>query len=203
MAAAPAPPVPTPTGYALLGLLSFGRELSGYELKRWSENLRFFWSAPAMSQVYRELERLAAGGFVEQRHVVRDGTRATKVYRLSPAGERELRRWLAEPPEPPMLKHPVALRVFFGHLMAPDELRRAIEAHRDWCECMLAELGEVCRDLGDDRTFHNAALVAEWGLGYFRGELAAAERVEGAVATAGDQAGGRERHRDRPGAPDQ
>lgn len=187
-------PLPTPTGYTLLGLLSFGRELSGYELKRWSENLRFFWSAPAMSQVYREIERLAAGGYVEQRHVVRDGTRATKVYRLSTAGEEALRRWLAEPPEPPMLKHPVVLRVFFGHLLAPDDLQRAIEAHRDWCERMLADLAEVRRGLGDDRTFHNAALVAEWGLDYFRGELAAARGVEGAVATAAGrppaQAGG-------------
>jgi DNA-binding PadR family transcriptional regulator len=177
---------PTPTGYTLMGLLSFGRELSGYELKRWSDNLRFFWSAPAMSQVYREIERLAAGGYVEQRHVVRDGTRTTKVYRLTPEGEQALRQWLAEPPDPPMLKHPVALRVFFGHLLAPAELKRAIEAHRDWCERMLADLEATRRDLGDDLTFHNAALVAEWGLGYFRGELAAAEGIEGVVATDSD-----------------
>jgi DNA-binding PadR family transcriptional regulator len=177
---------PTPTGYTLMGLLSFGRELSGYELKRWSDNLRFFWSAPAMSQVYREIERLAAGGYVEQRHVVRDGTRTTKVYRLTPEGEQALRQWLAEPPEPPMLKHPVALRVFFGHLLAPADLKRAIEAHRDWCERMLADLEATRRDLGDDLTFHNAALVAEWGLGYFRGELAAAEGIEGVVTTDSD-----------------
>jgi DNA-binding PadR family transcriptional regulator len=176
--------LPTPTGYTLLGLLSFGRELSGYELKRWSDNLRFFWSAPAMSQVYREIERLAAGGYVEQRHVVRDGTRATKVYRLTPAGEDAVRRWLAEPPDPPVLKHPVALRVFFGHLLTPDELRRAIEAHRDWCERMLAELATVCEGLDGDQTMRNAALVAEWGLGYYRGELAAAEHIEDAVTTA-------------------
>ena len=189
----PAPaaePTPTTTGYTLLGLLSFGRELSGYELKRWSENLRFFWSAPAMSQVYREIERLAAGGYVEQRHVVRDGTRATKVYNLTPAGERALRAWLAEPPDPPMLKHPVALRVFFGHLMAPDDLQRAIEAHRDWCERTLADLARVRRDLGDDSTFRNAALVAEWGLDYFRGELAAARGIEGMVTTHDPTGGG-------------
>jgi len=137
-----------------------------------------------MSQVYREIERLAAGGYVEQRHVVRDGTRATKVYRLTPAGEEAVRRWLAEPPDPPVLKHPVALRVFFGHLLTPDELRRAIEAHRDWCERMLDELSAVRRGLAGDGTFRNAALVAEWGLGYFRGELAAVEGIEDAATTA-------------------
>lgn len=179
-----AAPEPTPTGYALLGLLSFGQELSGYELKHAADSsLRFFWSAPAMSQVYRELERLAEGGYVEQRNVVRDGSRSTKVYRLAPAGERAVRRWLTELPQPPVLKHPVALRVFFGHLLDPDDLRRVVEAHRRWCEQMLAELADV-RDeleLSDDPAWRNAVLVAEWGLGYYRGELAAADRIADAT----------------------
>jgi DNA-binding PadR family transcriptional regulator len=183
-------PLPTPIGYTLLGLLSFGRELSGYELKMWSENLRFFWSAPAMSQVYREIERLAAAGYVEQRLVVREGTREIKVYRLGHEGERVLRAWLAEPPEPPTLRHPVALRVFFGHLLTPAELRRAIEAHRDWCEQMLAALVAVRQDLEGNELFHNAALVADWGMDYYRGELAAADGIETAVATAGDERAG-------------
>lgn len=185
-AADPAPDAPTQTGYTLLGLLSFGRELSGYELKQMAENLRFFWSAPAMSQVYREVERLAAAGLVAQRSVVRDGTRSTKVYRLTAEGDAAVRAWLASPPEPPVLRHPVALRVFFGHLLAPDDLRAAIEAHRAWCDRMLAELGAVRSGLGDDERFRYAALVAEWGLGYFRGERAAAAGVARAMGDCPD-----------------
>ncbi|HEX6167143.1 MAG TPA: PadR family transcriptional regulator [Acidimicrobiales bacterium] len=181
-ASPPPAPSPTQTGYTLLGLLSFGRELSGYELKRWADNLRFFWSAPAMSQVYRELERLAAAGLVIQRSVVREGTRATKVYRLSAAGEQAVRAWLATPPGPPVLRHPVALRVFFGHLLDPAELRAAIESHRAWCDDMLAQLGEVRSELGDDARWRNAALVAEWGLDYYRGERAAVDGIEHAVS---------------------
>lgn len=185
-ALAPAPE-PTPTGYALLGLLSFGQELSGYELKHLADSsLRFFWSAPAMSQVYRELERLAEGGYVEQRSVVREGSRTTKVYRLAPAGERAVRRWLVELPNPPLLKHPVALRVFFGHLLRREELDKVIEAHRRWCEQMLAELAEIRGDLGDDPAWHNAALVAEWGLGYYRGEVAAMDRLADVNRGSGD-----------------
>jgi DNA-binding PadR family transcriptional regulator len=181
--ASPRPaPVPTQTGYTLLGLLSFGRELSGYELKQWADNLRFFWSAPAMSQVYRELERLAAAGLVIQRSVVREGTRATKVYRLSAVGEQAVRAWLATPPGPPVLRHPVALRVFFGHLLEPGALRAAIEAHRAWCDDMLAQLGNVRSELGDDALWRNAALVAEWGLDYHRGERAAVDGIEHAVS---------------------
>jgi DNA-binding PadR family transcriptional regulator len=171
---------PTQTGYTLLGLLSFGRELSGYELKQMAENLRFFWSAPAMSQVYREVERLASAGLVSQHNVVREGTRSTKVYRLTAAGEDAVRAWLSAPPEPPLLRHPVALRVFFGHLLDPDDLQAAIESHRDWCDQMLDELGAIRASISDDR-FRNAALVAEWGLAYFRGERSAATTVAKAV----------------------
>jgi DNA-binding PadR family transcriptional regulator len=179
-------PEPTQTGYTLLGLLSFGSELSGYELKQWADNLRFFWSAPAMSQVYREVERLAASGLVTQRRVVRDGTRATKVYRLTPEGERVVRDWLAAPPEQPVLRHPVALRVFFGHLLDPAELRAALESHRAWCDDMLAQLSAVRAELGDDRSWRNVALVAEWGLDYYRGELGAVCGIERAVGLAPD-----------------
>jgi DNA-binding PadR family transcriptional regulator len=175
------PNAPTLTGYTLLGLLSFGRELSGYELKQMAENLRFFWSAPAMSQVYREVERLAAAGLVSQHSVVRDGTRSTKVYRLTAEGEQAVRSWLSAPPEAPVLRHPVALRVFFGHLLEPEVLREAIESHRAWCDRMLDELGAIRGGLGDDRRFRNAALVAEWGLAYFRGERVAATTVAKAV----------------------
>jgi DNA-binding PadR family transcriptional regulator len=179
------PTAPTPTGYALLGLLSFGQELSGYELKRFADSsLRFFWTAPAMSQVYRELERLAEAGYVEQRNVVRDGTRSIRVYRLAAAGEEAVRRWLVELPAPPMLKHPVALRVFFGHLLDCDDLRKAVEAHRDWCERMLVDLAEARKEMGEDRTWLNPALVAEWGHYYYKGELEAMDRIEQAALDA-------------------
>ena len=132
MSAAPTPqPAPTQTGYTLLGLLSFGDELSGYELKQRADNLRFFWSAPAMSQVYREVERLTAAGLVTQRRVVRDGARSTKVYGLTAAGERAVRAWLATPPDPPVLRHPVALRVFFGHVARPGRLEEVLKAGAD------------------------------------------------------------------------
>ncbi len=189
MSVAPTPAAtPTQTGYTLLGLLSFGNELSGYELKRMADNLRFFWSAPAMSQVYREVERLAAAGLVTQRSVVREGTRSTKVYRLTPEGEQTVRIWLAAPPDPPVLRHPVALRVFFGHLLEPGALRAAVEAHRAWCDEMLTELSAVRAELGDDERWRNAALVAEWGLDYYRGERSAVEGIEQAASALPDRA---------------
>ncbi len=48
------------TGYAILGLLTFGDELTGYEIKQRADvTLRFYWVSPAMSQIYTELRRLS------------------------------------------------------------------------------------------------------------------------------------------------
>ena len=56
------------TSYALLGLLTFGDDLTGYELKQRADStLRFYWVSPAMSQVYTELSRLAEHGLVRAR----------------------------------------------------------------------------------------------------------------------------------------
>ena len=63
------------TSYALLGLLTFGDELTGYELKQRADfTLRFYWVSPAMSQVYSELARLTAAGLVRRRGVGRGTT---------------------------------------------------------------------------------------------------------------------------------
>jgi len=58
------------TGYAVLGLLSFGRELTGYELKQWADgSLRFFYWSPAVSQIYSELKRLEIGPVVQREEI--------------------------------------------------------------------------------------------------------------------------------------
>lgn len=175
-----ATPAPSPTGYALLGLLSFGRELSGYELKRWADgSLRFFYAAPAMSQVYRELDRLREAGLVTARDVPGGATRTTRVHRITEAGSAALRQWLDDQPAAsPLLKHSVALRVFLGHLADPERLRATVAEHRRRCEELLAEVEAVHEDLGDDPTWHYARLVADWGRTYYAAEVEAARRLE-------------------------
>lgn len=170
----------TPTGYTLLGLLSFDRELSGYELKQFADSsLRFFYSSPPMSQVYAELRRLADAGLVTVRHV---GPRDTKRYRLSADGRRELVDWLSQGPvEPPTLKHHVALRAFLGHLIDPKVLIEQLEAHRDWCDQLVTELLAIQEEVHGDPAWRYAHIAAEWGEAYYRGERAATERIAAEV----------------------
>jgi DNA-binding PadR family transcriptional regulator len=172
------------TSYAVLGLLSFDRELSGYEVKQAADaSLRFFYWSPAMSQVYAQLDRLADLGFVLQRDVQGEGTRTTRVFRISAAGKRELRRWLdVSPVDPPVLKHTVALRLFLGHLADPERLREMLDEHRRRCEDALAELDAMRAALSGDPAWRFARAVAEWGERYLVSEVEATDRARSRVA---------------------
>ncbi len=159
------------TSYALLGLLSFGEPLTGYELKqRADKTLRFYWVSPAMSQVYSELDRLHGHGLVRR---VGDG-RATS-YSLTPEGHSALDTWLSETPVGfPVLKHPVALRLLLGALLDPDDVRRLLLDHLDALEEEHAALEKVRVSLqgadAPDQVFRYPSLVADWGLSYFEHE---------------------------------
>lgn len=129
-------PVTTPpdlpaTAYAILGMLCFERELTGYDAKKWADaSLRHFYWAPATSHVYRELARLEELGLVEARSAQADEPRTKRVYRITPSGRAAVTAWAAEPTdEPTVVKHAVALRAWMGHLVAPDDVRAIVEQH--------------------------------------------------------------------------
>lgn len=163
------------TAYALLGLLTFGDELTGYELKRRADmTLRFYWVAPAMSQIYTELARLTGRGLLEAvAHA--GGGRRTTTYRITPAGSRALRTWIDESRAGfPTLKHTVLLRLLIGHASQPERMRELLEEY-------VAELAEALRDLREVRdslrgadapgeAFFYPSVVADWGLDYFAAE---------------------------------
>ncbi len=156
------------TAYALLGLLSFGDALTGYELKqRADRTLRFYWVSPAMSQVYSELERLH-----ERQLVSRHGVDRTTSYSLTRQGRSVLTRWMRETPVGfPVLKHPVALRLLLGAIVDPEAITGMLRDHLVRLEEERVDLEKVRVSLeGVDRSgeaFRYPALVADWGLSYF------------------------------------
>ena len=172
------------SAYAVLGLLSFGAELSGYELRQLALNsLRFFYWTPAQSQIYRELRRLAGLGYVIGREVSQDGRPDKVAYSITDAGQAELARWLEEAPiAPPAIRYDTALRIFFGHATTPDRLRALVAEHRVHLERMLAELHAIRAMLDGDPTLALPRIVADWGDHLYGGELAALEQVSAALA---------------------
>jgi DNA-binding PadR family transcriptional regulator len=160
------------TAQAALVLLTFGAA-SGYELKQRADNtLRFFFAAPAMSQLYAELARLAEEGYVAERFERRGGERETRVYALTATGEDELRRWLAEDPLPPsVFKSHLALRLVAGRFAEPARLLDDVATERRRLVQEVADLQAIVDGLPtDDPQLGWARLVGEWGLAYFGGQ---------------------------------
>ncbi|MGW7365769.1 PadR family transcriptional regulator [Streptomyces sp. NPDC054841] len=144
------------TAWAVLGLLSFPGERTGYELKKWADaSLRFFYWSPAISQIYAELRRLEGLGYVTSQRSGPEEPRAKRRYAISDAGRSALAAWAGGDGDAgaPVLKHPLVLRVWLGHLAAPERLRELVEEHVRRTQ---AELREV-RD-----ALARAEGVAEW-----------------------------------------
>lgn len=173
-APAPLPKLPN-TAWAVLGLLSFPGERSGYDLKKWADSsLRFFYWSPALSQIYTELKRLEQLGFAVSRIASQDELRNKRLYSITEAGQAALATWARDTPAgPPVLKHGVALRVWMGHLSEPEELRKTLQEHRDWAERTLAEV-QASEDSAQDR-WPFPALVLKWSERYYKAERDLAE----------------------------
>jgi DNA-binding PadR family transcriptional regulator len=184
------PPSALPTtAYALLGLLTFGDELTGYELKQRADNtLRFYWVAPAMSQIYSELARMTARGMVEPTTSDGEGRRTT-TYRITPAGQAALEGWLSEGRVGfPVLKHTVLLRLLIGHVGEPERIRGMLEEYVAELAVARDDLREVRDSLrgadGPGEAFHYPSVVADWGLDYFAAEARHTRRALDRLSTA-------------------
>ncbi|MGI5500102.1 PadR family transcriptional regulator [Lentzea sp. CA-135723] len=164
------------TAYAVLGLLSFGQEVTGYDLRKWAMNMRYFYWSPAQSQIYLELRRLLQHDLVEV-HVEEQKSRPDKrLYRITEAGLKVFREWLDHAPVgPPLLKHSVALRLFFGHQTNHARLREVLTEYRDWAVEQSSGLTDLRTEL--DPRLPYPALVATWGSSYFAAEITAIDAV--------------------------
>ena len=133
MSAADQGPSLTPTSYLVLGLVARHGGCTSYDMKRTvSGSIGYFWTFPH-SQLYAEPARLAELGLLSEEQEA--AGRKRRTYRLTDAGRRALRQWLAEPTdEPTEIRDLAILKLFFGREAEPEQLRvlaeRAAEAHR-------------------------------------------------------------------------
>lgn len=161
-----------PTSWAVLGLLSFGEELSGYDLKKWADwSLRFFYWAPSYSQIYGELRKLEEIGYATSRVVTKDDVRGKRLYRITPDGEAAVARWANEAPvEQPVLKHGVMLRMWLGHAGDPSQLRAMLVEHRDQSEKMRVRAAVDAEGASEEPGWAYPELVLKWSERYYADE---------------------------------
>jgi DNA-binding PadR family transcriptional regulator len=112
---------------AALGLLA-QHPGSGYDLlKRFEKSMANVWPA-TQSQLYGELNKLAAAELIEVSEI---GPRGRKEYRVTPAGREELMRWIRNPADDPPERSAELLRVFLLSELPPAQAREHLLALTD------------------------------------------------------------------------
>jgi DNA-binding PadR family transcriptional regulator len=133
-----------PIQHAVLALLASG-ESHGYEIKSSFENaVGPQWGELNIGHVYQVLDRCVRDGLVTRRHVTQASRPDKTVYRLTPAGERELERWL----QAPFVRQSGYRDDFFLKLLAASrlgdaELTRVLAVQREAYLGELSSLGEL------------------------------------------------------------
>ena len=130
----------TPTEAAVLALLASEGERSRYDLmKSLSKAIGYIW-APAKTQLYALLPKLAERGLATSR-TVREGARPEKkLFRITNAGRDGLDRWLAAEPESAETFY---LRLFVGGLVPPEVLVEHVNWFRERTEAQLEEYRQI------------------------------------------------------------
>ena len=172
--------------YAILGFLSW-RPFTGYELKKvFADSEYFHWSGNN-NQIYSTLVQLHREGLVTSEVQPQEHLPARKVYTLTPAGQGELRRWVASAPELPQSRNPFLVQLAWADLLSPAELDALLARYEEEVNLQLLMLREKERRQlpRPARTPREADLwrtLAETRLVAYEGELAWARRLRQQLA---------------------
>jgi DNA-binding PadR family transcriptional regulator len=131
------------TAASILGFLEY-EPMSGWDLAVKIEDvIGDFWNV-TKSQIYRELKLLADAGLVT---TMRSGKRDKQPYRITAAGSRAFRAWIAREPGPPIMRMPLVLQVFFANAVRPEDMARSAEKLRAYHALRLARYREFEREI--------------------------------------------------------
>ena len=131
------------TKHVVLGLM-IDRPSYGYGLQQQiAERLGFLGLAE--SAVYKTIERLEQDGWVEEvgeKQVGRTRRGAPRVlYRATPAGAEQFRRWMAEPSDRAVLRDELQTKLALSNPADLPQLLAMAEAQAQECLAELAQLG--------------------------------------------------------------
>ena len=160
------------TSWALLGMLSYEHELSGYDIRKWIDwSMRFFYGSPAYSQIYSDLKKLEKLGLVTSRVENSGETRSRRLYKITEAGLEAVTQWANEAPvDPPALKHSPLLRVTFGHLTTPARLKEVLQEHVAYADEMQRQAAKDAKWSGADPSWAYARVALQWAERYYANE---------------------------------
>jgi len=165
------------TARAVLGILSFGEEMTGYDVKRWADqSLAYFYWAPSHSQIYAELRRLEKLGLATSRIQNTHEAKSRRLYAITAAGMAAMAAWSDAPVlEPVILKNPLVMRLWAAHNGDRSRLLDLFAAHRDDARTRAERAAAHGRRAAEVESWRFAALSSEWSARFWAEE---ADRIE-------------------------
>lgn len=129
---------------ALLEKPSSGLELT----RRFDKSIGYFWSA-THQQIYRELGKLEAEGYIRALPTQQPARGQKKAYEVLPAGRAELARWTAAAQEPKPLRDTLLLRLRASAVVGTEGIEAELRRHLVLHQRQLTEYEEIQeRDFG-------------------------------------------------------
>ncbi len=185
------------TGKVILGMLA-AKPRTGYEIKQLVDNsARFFWAA-SYGQIYPELKKLEKEGLITGDDSSQ-GARQRTTFKLTAAGRRAARAWMAQPPEILETRDEGLLKMFFAGSIEPE---RAADIARERAAISRQKADELRAiwetidqkgepdgptakpDLGSLTVLRYGIEMSEWTAEFFERAAEDLERLKsGAVAT--------------------
>jgi DNA-binding PadR family transcriptional regulator len=160
------------TSWALLGMMSYEEEISGYDLKKWADwSVDLYYSTPSYSQIYTELKKLESLGLVTSRVERDEGTRSRRLYKITAAGMDAVTEWTTDAPlDPPVLKHSVLLRVTFGYLSNPARLKELLQEYVEYVEDRQRKAMVDAEEAEVDPGWAYSVIAMRWAAKYYAAE---------------------------------
>lgn len=167
---------------------------SGYDLaRRFDKSIGYFWHA-THQQIYRELARMEAAGWVTASIPADAGKTRKKEYRVLEAGRAELTRWAQEPALPMDLRDEFTVKLradaVLGEIDLTPELRRHMALHAE----RLAQYRAIeARDFAPGKALSRAqqiqSMILKKGILYESGEVAWGQELLAVLQEPVDQDG--------------
>ena len=160
---------------------------SGYDLgRRFDKSIGYFWRA-THQQIYRELARMEAAGWLESSVPADAGKTRKKEYRVLPAGRAELARW-AQLASPPMdLRDEFMVKLRADAVLAEVDLRPELAHHLQLHQEKLAHYQAIeARDFPASGMLSRHAqiqhMILKKGILYEQGSIAWTQEMLGVLA---------------------
>ena len=129
----------------LLGLLAI-ESMSGYDLGvSIRASVGHIWNE-SYGQIYPNLRKLAAGGFVTSKTEKQKSKPDRRIYSITEKGLERLAKWLAVPPQPEIPRNELLLKLFFGAQVSPELMIRHVDLMVEREQAVLSELTRLERE---------------------------------------------------------